>query len=197
MSPQAFPKPVLTTALIFVALISLLTAFRPIPARAQEPPPPRLSLEQARQAALARISMQPAWTQAALGQPTLLYDLSGEVTAYLFPVSQAKLPAGYLTVAALAIPNPVLEFATTGGTPLAGAIAPITTRPLYLGLLHYGYELAATTAGYRRVLTLIDGQAVTVPEAILPPGCSTPTTTTILILLCPPAPRRNTPFSST
>ncbi|RMD60783.1 hypothetical protein D6833_09135, partial [Candidatus Parcubacteria bacterium] len=50
------------------------------------------------------------WDGATLEDAIPLYDLSGEITAYLFPVRKGDEPAGYLTVSALALPNPVLEF---------------------------------------------------------------------------------------
>lgn len=94
-----------------------------------------------------------------------MYDLAGDVTAYLFPVHQGGVPAGYLTVAAIDLPNPVLEFATEGATPLADAqtrteregCRPLSRRPLYLGLLSYGYEVVSPITGMRRVFDLLNG----------------------------------------
>ncbi len=127
---------------------------------AQEPD--LLSSDQARQAARERMQIQidsgqaPGWVGAVLGEPIPLYDLSGAVSAYLFPVAQRGEPAGYLTVAAVGVPNPVLEFATDGHFPLSTKTSDIQeqirsqeyelldTRPLYLGLLSYAYELTST-----------------------------------------------------
>jgi hypothetical protein len=135
--------------------------------------------EDARRAALARMQTQvdagraPAWAEAYLGDAIPLYDLSGEITAYLFPVAVDQTAAGYLTVAALPLPNPVLEFAVTGPTPLDGALSMIQgqglrlktpERPLYLGLLKYAYEWEAPPAGTRRVLDLRSGTTFEVSE---------------------------------
>lgn len=141
--------------------------------------PAILGSEQARRAAHFRMSVQtsqgyaPLWDKATLGDPISLYDLSGQVTAYLFPVSKERVPAGYLTVAALALPNPVIEFSSEGATPLVGARAmieregyylPAATRPLYLGVLSYGYELVSTKSGQRLVFDLLERATFSVSE---------------------------------
>ena len=155
----------------------------PTPTSMQQVAP--LGPEEARQAALAQIKIQvdrghaPLWNGATLGDSIPLYDLSGEITAYLFPVGRGETPAGYLTVAALHLPNPVLEFSTEGFTPLYGALdlaerksyqLTIPQRPLYLGLLTYGYELVGPSTGRRLVLDLLTSGAfsVTKEEARVP-----------------------------
>ena len=140
------------------------------------PPSDVLDPAAARQAAMARLARQVAtghaegWRSAELSTPVTLYDLTGAASAYLFPVSANGTPAGYLTVAAEALPNPVLEFAVEGATPLANADASVRAagfqrvnpdRPLYLGLLTYGYEVwpaASAPAGERAILDLKDGK---------------------------------------
>jgi hypothetical protein len=141
--------------------------------------PGPLGPEQAHEAALSRMRTQvnlgqaPLWDGAALGDPIPLYDLSSEVTAYLFPVSQGTNSTGYLTVAALQLPNPVLEFTTEGPTPLSGALdlakqkglqVAAPQRPLYLGLLNYGYELIGPSTGQRLVLDLLTGATLRISE---------------------------------
>ena len=138
-----------------------------------------LDADAARQAALRKIrnlsdrGIAGDWRDADPGDAIPLYDLSGEVVAYLFPVRRDGEPAGYLTVAALNLPNPVLEFATDGPAPLdgmaetlrrQGAALRAPERPLYLGLLGYAYEVIADKTSTRRVLRLLDGQMLDVPE---------------------------------
>jgi uncharacterized protein YneR len=142
--------------------------------------PALLSPEDARRAALEQMRLQreaghaPLWDSAALQDPILLYDLTGEVTAYLFPVTSVGKPAGYLTVAAIALPNPVLEFAVEGSHPLSDAVSHMATlgmrplhleHPLYLGLLAYGYEVASSVQGQRAVFDLVNGRVLQVSEA--------------------------------
>lgn len=141
---------------------------------------PSLEMDDARQAALERIRTEqasgraPFWDDAVLQDPIPLYDLTGEVVAYLFPVTAHGKPAGYLTLSAFALPNPVLEFATEGDHPLSGAVSriralgrePLTLeRSLYLGLLAYGYEVPSSTPGERAVFDLLSGGTIRVSEA--------------------------------
>jgi hypothetical protein len=147
---------------------------------AEEPAPlSPLDADAARQAALRKIrdlsgrGIADHWRDATLGDAIPLYDLSGEVVAYLFPVRRDGAPSGYLTVAALNLPNPVLEFATEGPAPLDGMPEALhrqgialraPDRPLYLGLLGYAYEVTADKPGTRRVLRLLGNQTLDVPE---------------------------------
>ena len=149
--------------------------------RAEEPAPlSPLDADAARQVALRKIrdvsdrGITDNWQDAALSDAIFLYDLSGEVVAYLFPVRRDGAPAGYLNVAALNLPNPVLEFATEGPAPLDGMPETLRQeghtlrapdRPLYLGLLGYAYEVTPTQSGTRRVLRLLDNQVLGLPEA--------------------------------
>jgi len=130
-TPTSVPRPMQPLATPAVPLAA--TAMPPSEEGPSEPSEPALGPvplgpEQARQAALSRMRTQvnqgcaPAWDGATLGDSIPLYDLSGEITAYLFPVSNGGTLAGYLTVAALQLPNPVLEFSTGGSTPLHGAL---------------------------------------------------------------------------
>ena len=147
-------------------LLLLLAAVRPI--LAQEPTE-QLTAAQARRAALTRLRIQaesgraPDWQNAEPGDAVPLFDLDGAVAAYLFPVRSGDgQPAGYITVAAQQLPNPVLEFAVGGGTPLdATQSTPRTllaqtdtTHPLYLGLLTYGYAIPGTPSEPRRFFDL-------------------------------------------
>jgi hypothetical protein len=114
-----------------------------------------------------------AWVDAVLSGPITLYDLSGTISGYLFSVTRSKEPAGYLTVAAIAIPNPVLEFATDGPSPLSSDLASaqeltqvqgyelLSQQPLYLGLLGYAYELTSVP-GTRRIIFVVTGEIVEV-----------------------------------
>ena len=167
-------------------------------------PPTPISLETARAAAEFQMRATIAgdasgdWSGAKIVAEMTLYDLAGEVTAYHFVVHQAGQPAGYLTVAALSLPNPVLEFATTGPSPLtatastlqaAGVTALAPDHPLYLGLLGYAYEVAGATPQSRTVVQLLDGATYIIPadvaatplrtfvEAAPPPTLSTQATT--------------------
>lgn len=115
----------------------------------------------------------PGWNGATLDKAIPLYDLSGEVIAYLFPVRRDGQPSGYLTIAALDLPNPVLEFATEGPSPLDGMpdllhrqgnALRFPNRPLYLGLLGYAYEVVTDKAEIRRVFRLLGNQIVEIPE---------------------------------
>jgi hypothetical protein len=142
--------------------------------------PAPISQETARKAALLQMQAMVRsgrggdWQGAALDAGIPLFDLAGEKTAYLFGVRNGAASAGYVTVAALSLPNPVLEYAVTGPTPL-DATAPTlqaadvtvlaTDRPLYLGLLGYAYEIADQAPQTRSVLRLIDTQVMTVSEA--------------------------------
>lgn len=144
--------------------------------------PTALSADGARRAALARVQAQvdsgraPEWAGAELGPVLELFDLSGAISAYLFPVSQGPTPAGYLTVAAVALPNPVLEFTTTGDNPLSSALVSARSqaatkglslasgRPLYLGLLEYALEVMGAD-GARRVMDLRTGEVTEVRAA--------------------------------
>uniref|UniRef100_A0A7C1FDB9 Peptidase C39-like domain-containing protein n=1 Tax=Caldilinea aerophila TaxID=133453 RepID=A0A7C1FDB9_9CHLR len=138
-----------------------------------------MDADAARQAALRKIrnvsdrGIAKNWQDAVLDNAIPLYDLSGEVVAYLFPVRRDGEPASSLTVVALNLPNPVLEFATEGPAPLDGMPETLRRqgmalrapeRPLYLGLLGYAYEVIADKARTRRVLRLLDGQMLDVPE---------------------------------
>lgn len=172
-------------------------------------PPTPISLETARAAAEFQMRATIAgdasgdWSGAKIVAEMTLYDLAGEVTAYHFVVHQAGQPAGYLTVAALSLPNPVLEFATTGPSPLtatastlqaAGVTALTLERPLYLGLLGYAYEVAGATPQSRTVVQLLDGATYTIPadvaatplrsfvEAAPPATLSTQATTTYRLI---------------
>lgn len=159
-------------------LIAVLLFFEMTPtAKAEEIVTP-LRPEEARQAARDRVETQaatgraPGWVDATLGSVIPLYDLKGEVSAFLFPVHQKGYPQGYLTVAAAPIPNPVLEFATEGAHPLSEGFVQIQgalddldlldRRPLYLGLLGYAYELDSAPQ-VRRYYHLITGDIVEIP----------------------------------
>ncbi|MDQ7030511.1 MAG: C39 family peptidase [Ardenticatenia bacterium] len=133
----------------------------------------------AREAALARMRLQveagraPLWAQGAqLRDAIVLYDVNGEVSAYLFPVIRHGKPAGYLTVSAFNLPNPVLEFAVEGSHPLQDArrslaerdVQPVAQqRPLYLGLLFYAYEIESQ-GQRRKVFDLYTKKIVEVEE---------------------------------
>lgn len=168
-------------------LLLTLSFLMPMPIQAQndlptDSPPHQLSLEEARRAAQERMQIQvdasyaPGWIGAILEEPIQLFDLSGTVSAYLFSVTQRGVPAGYLTVAAAAIPNPVLEFATEGPHPLSVGLVHaqeraqsadrqlLNERPLYLGLLSYAYELTPSSKG-RHVVDLATGEIVEVDQA--------------------------------
>lgn len=155
--------------------IFLLVILMVVPSQAQDAPPPsRLSLEEARRAAQERMRIQvdggyaSEWIGATLGDPIELFDLSGAVSAYLFPAIRRDEPTGYLTVAAAAIPNPVLEFTTKGDHPFKSGLDRaqnralmartklLNERPLYLGLLTYAYELTPSIQG-RRVVNVTTG----------------------------------------
>jgi len=167
--------------LVTTALLLLV----PLPSVAQEPVP--LTLDQARQSAVERLQAQvelghtPEWDGATLGQTIHLHDLAGEISAYLFPVQRAGENAGYLIVAALSIPNPVIEFSPMAAPPYSAtrSLAEEKTcteglelcieRPLYLGPLSYGYELARPGEcgamqddSLRRVLDLSNGRIIEV-----------------------------------
>ena len=142
-------------------------------------PPAPISLETARAAAHYQMQATAAseasgdWPGAKIAAEFTLYDLAGEVTAYHFVVHNAGQPAGYLTVAALSLPNPVLEFATAGPSPLAaptlqvaGVTALTPERPLYLGLLSYAYEVADATPASRTVIELLDGATRVIPADV-------------------------------
>lgn len=172
----------------YVVLLLTLILFYPLPAHARDAPPPALALEETRNAARQRLQTQatrgyiPAWTDAQLVDSITLYNLSGEISAYLFPVVGAKGEnAGYLTVIALDVPNPVLEFSATAPPPplarqaqakeVARAEKQIlcTDRPIYVGPLSYGYELASPggcnnvqEAAQRRLVDLFDGRIIAV-----------------------------------
>ena len=143
--------------------------------------PAPISLETARAAALHQMRAMveggagEAWAGAKIVAEIVLYDLAGEVTAYHFVVHNAGQPAGYLTVAALSLPNPVLEFATTGPSPLtaaastlqAAAVTALTPdHPLYLGLLGYAYEVADAAPQERTVIELLNGATYAIPDDI-------------------------------
>jgi hypothetical protein len=170
---------------VLLALLLVLVPLTPGSAIAQEPMP--LTPDQAREAALERLQTQvelgytPEWKEATLDEAIYLYDLAGTVTAYLFPVRRDGQNAGYLTAAALAIPNPVIEFSPNAPPPLwakqttakTAAMAEGTDlcldQPLYLGVLSYGYELvpagrcdAASSAAVRRFVDLYSGTVVEV-----------------------------------
>jgi hypothetical protein len=88
-------------------------------------PPTPISLETARAAAEFQMRATIAgdasgdWSGAKIVAEMTLYDLAGEVTAYHFVVHQAGQPAGYLTVAALSLPNqPITPW--TANAPLSG-----------------------------------------------------------------------------
>lgn len=139
-----------------------------------------LSLENARKIALLKIAEIQRyrgieeWNSALLGEGIPLYDLTGEITAYLFPVTANDQPAGYLTIAAIALPNPVLEFSLEGPHPLSAAVSHIASlgmsplhpeHPLYLGLLAYGYEVPSSLEGHRAVFDLLNGGVFYVSES--------------------------------
>ena len=144
---------------------------------AQEPSP--LTPEQAHRAAQERMQIEidaghaPGWVDAVLVDPITLYDLSDAVSGYLFPVTRSEESAGYLTVAAIVISNPVLEFATDGPYPLSPDLTNareyaqahgyelLNQRPLYLGLLGYAYELASVSET-RRIIFVVTGEVVEV-----------------------------------
>jgi len=143
---------------ILILAATIVVILVPTIAWAQEQPP--LTPEQAREAAQERMQIQidggmaPSWADAILDDPITLYDLSSATSGYLFPVIRSGVPAGYLTVAAFDVPNPVLEFSTGAEPPVwahrsaaeaaarAQGMELCADRPLYLGPLSYGYELA-------------------------------------------------------
>ncbi|HHW84926.1 MAG TPA: hypothetical protein GX400_01790 [Chloroflexi bacterium] len=144
-------------------------------------PPAPIALETARAAAHYQMQITAAgdasgdWPGAKIAAEFALYDLAGEVTAYHFVVHNAGQPAGYLTVAALALPNPVLEFATSGTSPLAATAPTLQTasvtalapdHPLYLGLLGYAYEVADAAPDSRTVINLLDGATYAIPTDV-------------------------------
>lgn len=144
-------------------------------------PPAPIPLETARAAAHYQMQITTAgdaggdWPGATIAAEITLYDLAGEVTAYHFVVHNAGQPAGYLTVAALSLSNPVLEFATSGPSPLtaaastlqaAGVTALTPDRPLYLGLLGYAYEVADAAPASRTVVDLLDGATYAIPADV-------------------------------
>ncbi len=164
---------------VIAAVVTVILIFMPRAAWAQ-PPPPLLTVEEARQAAQERMKIEidarraTEWIDADLADVVTLYDLSDVVSGYLFPVTRSEKPAGYLTVASVAIPNPVLEFAASGPSPLITGLEDVRQRvqaqgdallnqqhPLYVGLLGYAYEL---TPGQetQRILMLATGNIVEV-----------------------------------
>lgn len=172
----------------WIILLLMVLLLVPVPIQAQSGSSPNLSLhplslEEARRAARKRMQIQvemgymPEWKGAVLGESVTMYDLSGHKSAFLFHVYREDEDAGYLTVAAFDVPNPVLEFSATALPPLhvrqvqAEEVARskgqtlCTGRPIYVGPLSYGYELAppggcpdVQDASTRRLIDLFDGQ---------------------------------------
>jgi hypothetical protein len=168
-------------------VVIIVAVLVPMGTWAQESSP--LTPEQARRAALERMQIEvdasyvPSWVDAVLSDPITLYDLSDAVSGYLFPVTRFGEPTGYLTVAAPDIPNPVLEFSVATEPPLwtrrsmAEAVAHsegmtlCTERPLYVGPLSYGFELALQgecaniqNVPIHRVVDLFDGTVIVVND---------------------------------
>jgi hypothetical protein len=164
-----------------LTLLLLLVSGARREASAQESAP--LSMEDACHAAQERLRVQeeagytPDWADAVLDDPIELYDLSDAISAYLFPLHRPSggESAGYLIVAAVDVPNPVLEFSPDAPSPYRAARAVAeelahtrgmelcAERPLYLGVLSYGYELApigrcgdTPTAPIRRTVDLLN-----------------------------------------
>ena len=158
---------------MFILVVIVIAVLLPREAWAQGPS--HLKLEQAHQAAKRRMQIEinaghaPHWADGDLADPIVLYDLSNTISGYLFPVVRSNEPAGYLTVAAIAIPNPVLEFATNGPSPLSPDLINVqgrveslgyellNQRPLYLGLTGYAYELTSAPET-RRIIFMITGE---------------------------------------
>jgi hypothetical protein len=160
-----------------VALITVVATLFTTPTATRASTP--LSDGEARQAAEERVHLEvaeghaPTWQGAVLGDAITLYDLSGAVSGYQFAAFRGQESVGYLTVAAAAVVNPVLEFATEGPAPLSSGMSAAlqrakaegyelrVERPLYLGLLSYAVELAPRVGG-RRILDLATGRIVEV-----------------------------------
>jgi hypothetical protein len=180
-------------ALLLAAVATSAAALPQSPTGSESPEPAQhdtgtrldtatLTLGEARLAAEQRVQLQvlsgraPEWDGADLGAGVEMVDLSGATSAYLFPVSRNGAPAGYLTVAAAHIPNPVLEFATSGTDPLSAHAAGVLSgklpqaapgqsdRLLYLGLLTYAFETTAPE-GSRRVVDAVTGEISDVDPA--------------------------------
>ena len=142
-----------------------LTRFGPLtPAEAGEAAEGRLHSE---------MEVLPAWNGADIGDPILLYDLDGQVAAYLFPVLNGGQDAGYITVSAEQRPNPVLEFSTSparvrsSGTKVADfarshGLSIDLSRPLYLGPLAYFYQVEGSQPV--KLINLSDLSLVDLPQ---------------------------------
>ncbi len=93
-----------------------------------------------------------SWEGAELGPAQPHYDLDGHVAAYVFSVMSDGRDAGYITVSAEDLPNPILEYSTAPARYKATRSAVRSTaaerglmideqQPLYLGMLAYFYRI--------------------------------------------------------
>lgn len=98
----------------------------------------------------------PVWKNAVLEDPVLLYNLTGEPSAFIFSISNRSIDAGYVTVSIKQLPNPILEY-STHPSPLKNSKSEIEAvkrdnqltidfeKPLYLGPLSYYYRATSPT----------------------------------------------------
>ncbi len=141
-----------------------------------------LSPEEARLRALDHIKLQvdlgktSQWENVTLSAPIILYDLTGNISGYLFQPIAGNKQWGYLVVSPIDIPNPILEYTAEGLSPIlpldseselkitAARYTLVKDKPLYLGILNYGYELILN--GERKYYDLMTSAVIPIDDSL-------------------------------
>ena len=177
MQTVRFHPPVLSCLLSSLFFVSVVTL---VPGITQAQQGGHLTVEQAALLAGGHIQKElsaiPGWIGATLGPVRPHYDLDGRVAVYVFSVVKDSRDAGYITVSAQNLPNPVFEFSTAPAryllaqpqmqSPNESLRLDVDEQPpLYLGLLAYFYRVRGP--GPVRLLEMGTWRVTTV-EGILP-----------------------------
>ena len=168
--------------LVFASLAPLAQLFVLVAAVAYASGQPQiLSPDDATQLAAHQIDREvttgviPEWKGADAGPSVAYYSLDGVVSAYVVEVRRGDREAGYVTVSARRLVNPVLEFGrgpayhhltnSQASGLSASALTVDRSRPLYLGPLSYYYPAVQSETGETYLMDMRTGQARPGPPA--------------------------------
>ncbi|MBI2906221.1 MAG: hypothetical protein HYX92_01055 [Chloroflexi bacterium] len=190
MNSDSILKAVWTGAVVLAVLISWTSSELPASALGEFPTgtsfgdAQEYSSEEAVELASRHISRQAArgaileWQDAEAGPAVAYYDLQGALAAYVVEVIRKGQQAGYVTVSARKMPNPILEFGRSrayhatdlGFIPslIELGLSVETAYPRYLGALSYYYSAIRPGTGEAYLIEMQTGKPRPVSSLAVP-----------------------------